>query len=317
MKKLFFLRQFFQNICKLRSLFLVCGLLLFIDVFGQTDTLSFLHISDTHLMFHLDSYHPGTALLRAHFAKGVEPFRNFLQTVPAATNSKMVVITGDMLDLYETDTPNGDMLAFQLQQYARIPEVSQIPVFCTLGNHDITTYGWKDERWYWNMDNAGKARAEWIRNVPCFTNGTWYSHVYNVGQTGYRLIILDNSYAEGSERPYCGEEQLQWLKVQLQQSPEEAKIVFMHIPFSRDFNPHLTRNALYDLLAQYPCVKLLLVGHNHENVINRYDGAGFVQVQTGAFGYDVTNWRLIKLTADNIIVSTAGTKQQELIIPIK
>ena len=316
MKKLFFLKEIFKSI---RSLCFVSGLLLFMDVYGQTDTISFLHITDTHLIFHLDLYHQGTVLRRNHFGKGITPFVNFLQTVPAATDSKMVVITGDVTDFYESDRHNGDMFALQIQQFARIPEVSQIPVFCTLGNHDVASYGWKNENWYSTQSNAGKARAEWIRNVPCFADGTWYSHIYKIGQTGYRFIFLDNAYTvpEREKMPYICYEQLHWLKDQLEQSPDEVKIVCMHIPFSKELISDPNRNNLYALLAQHQGVKLVLAGHRHENVINSFDGTGFIQVETAAFGYGVANWRLIKLTADKIIVSSAGTKQKELIIPIR
>lgn len=307
---------------RIRILCIISGLVLFAKLFGQTDTMSFLHITDTHLIFHLDFYHQSTATNRSHFGKGVAPFVNFLRTVPAATDSKMVVITGDITDFYEAASRDGDMLGFQLQQYANIPEVSRIPVFCTLGNHDIASYGWKDGKRYSNQNNTGKARAEWIGSVPCFADGTWYSLTCKVGQTEYRFIFLDNAYntlheGENMSRPHLGYEQLHWLKAQLQQSPDDVEIVCMHIPFSKKLTPDPAQNSLYALLAENPSVRLILAGHRHENLISRFNGAGFVQVETCAFGRDPINWRTIKLTADKIIVSAAGTKQTELIITTK
>ena len=305
---------------------IIVGLFLFTDVFGQSDTLSFLHITDTHLIFHYEHFPQGSLRPLNPIAKSVPQFVHFLQTAPIVAESKMIVITGDMIDFYETGDRNNDMFSFQIQQFARIPELSQIPVFSVLGNHDVATYAKNEKNWYQFSDqpdwyasqiNVGKARAEWIRNVPCFADGIWYSHIYSVGQTRYRFIFLDNSTGP-SNTPYLGNEQLDWLKDQLEQSPDEVKILLMHKPFSTELISDPADNLFYALLAQHPSVKLIVAGDEHRNVINTFDGTGLIQVETASFGYDgADNWRLIKLTADKIIISSAGTKQTEYIIPIK
>ena len=319
----------FTLLYRVTGWYLFFGLLSLTDVYGQLDTLSFLHITDTHLLFHADHFPPGSIPQINHKSKSVKQFIHFIQTAPVATDSKMVVITGDMIDFYETGDRKNDMFSLQIQQYANIPEISQIPVFCALGNHDIVTLAKNETKWVyqltghpgWNFsqNNAGKARAEWIRNVPCFAYGTWYSLVYKVGQTGYRFIFLDNAY--NCEIlplcPFIGYEQQHWLRDILEQSPDEVKIICMHIPFSTEWTSDPTRNALYVLLSQYPSVKLVLAGDTHKNVINKFDGTGFIQVETAAFVSDAANWRLVKLTADKIIVSSTGTKQEELIIPVR
>ena len=305
---------------------LIVGLFLLTDVYGQTDTLSFLHLTDTHLIFHYDHFPQGALRPLNPIAKSVEQFVHFFQTDPIVADSKMVMITGDMIDFYETGDRKKDMFSFQIQQFASIPEISQIPVFCVLGNHDVATYAINEKNWYQFVDepdwfasqiNVGKARAEWIRNVPCFADGIWYNHVYHIGQTVYRFIFLDNSTGP-SKSPYLGNEQLDWLKDQLEQSPDEVKILFMHKPFSTELITDPAGNLFYALLTQHPSVKLIVAGDEHRNVIDKFDGTGFIQVETASFGYDgAGSWRLIRLTADKIIVSSAGTKQTELSIPIK
>lgn len=55
---------------------------IFVFLFGtstllaQPDTLSFLHISDIHLIFDLEKFQPNLAETRKHYANGVEPFKN-------------------------------------------------------------------------------------------------------------------------------------------------------------------------------------------------------------------------------------------------
>jgi hypothetical protein len=45
-----------------------------------------------------------------------------------------------------------------------------------------------------NQFHAEWARAAWIRNTPCFKNGTYYSRVLKIDTTVFRLIFLDNGY---------------------------------------------------------------------------------------------------------------------------
>lgn len=306
---------------KLAGLFF--GMLIAGTVFSQ-DTLSFLHVTDLHLIFNPERYQENLAQSRKHYAAGVEPFAQFLKTMPEKTNSSMVIATGDLLDSYETEAKSGEMLRFQASQSLRVLKKSKASVFLTLGNHDLTSYSWKNNARVSKQDNAGAARARWIREVLHFNDGTYYSHTVKVGTTNYRLIFLDNSFNrfhpdEKVEIPYLDKPQLHWLRAQLQDSPDDVEIILMHIPMKVEPGESAPLCELYPVLANNPSAKLILAGHNHKNVVKDFisgENGKIVQVQTGAFAQDTKNWRQIRLTENNILISVPGDVKTEVTIPV-
>ncbi|MDX9881660.1 MAG: metallophosphoesterase [Prolixibacteraceae bacterium] len=302
---------------------LFAGILIAGTVFSQ-DTLSFLHVTDLHLIFNPERYQENLAQSRKHYAAGVEPFAQFLKTMPEKTNSNMVIATGDLFDSYETEAKSGEMLRFQASQFLGVLKKSKVPVFLTLGNHDLTSYSWKNNVRVSKQDNAGAARARWIRDVPHFNDGTYYSHTVKVGATNYRLIFLDNSFyrfhpEEKVEIPYLDKVQLHWLKAQLQESPDDVEIIMMHIPMKAATGELAPSCGLYPVLAKNPSAKLILAGHHHKNTIQDFpsgENKKMLQVQTGAFAQDTKNWRLIRLTENSILVSVPGDVKTEVNIPV-
>ncbi|MFA5246180.1 MAG: metallophosphoesterase, partial [Pedobacter sp.] len=162
------------------------------------------------------------------------------------------------------------------------------------------------------------------RNFACFKDGTYYSKTYQVGKTTFRLIFLDDIFfsfrpEENMKNPYMDKFQLCWLRDQLHESGNDIEIILMHIPFT-DFGQQEPSNELYSMLEANPSVKLILAGHQHKNIVEKYPSEGdnrIVQVQTGAFAGDINNWRQIKLTEDQILVSFPGKTENELTIPVK
>jgi DNA repair exonuclease SbcCD nuclease subunit len=303
---------------------LLVGILFAGTGFSQ-DTLSFLHVTDLHLIFNPERYEENLAQSRKHYADGIVPFVQFLKTMPQKTKSSMVVVTGDLLDSYETESKSGEMLQFQANRFIRILKKSKVPVFLTLGNHDITSYSWENNARISRQDDAGTARTRWIRNISYFNDGTWYSHTVKVGKTNYRLIFLDNSYnrfysEEKVEIPYLDMPQLHWLRAQLQESPDDVELIIMHIPMKATPGDPAPSCMLYPVLADNPSAKLILAGHAHKNTVNNFssgENGKMVQVQTGAFAQNPENWRLIRLTEENILVSLPGKTENELIISVK
>ncbi len=314
MKRLF-------NICLCILLFSVSAL----SSIAQPDTLSFLHITDLHLIFNLDAYQQDLAQSRKHFGQGEVPLKQFLKTMPRKTNSNQVIATGDLVDFYEGEARNGGMLDLQVEHFSRLIRACKVPVLLTLGNHDISAYKWKDTLRIATQTVAGQARAAWIHSVPCFRDGTYYSRIFEVKGRTYRLIFLDNGYntvlrGEQGVLPYIDKAQLHWLKDQFLQSPDDVEIVLMHLPLTSANSPTGFPSELYALLSKNPSAKLILSGHNHKNAIQRFASLNdqkIVQVQTGSFGQSPMNWRLIKLTKDQILISFPGKTDTELMIPVK
>jgi 3',5'-cyclic AMP phosphodiesterase CpdA len=314
-----------KQLIHFRSMGLIIGLLLCGNVFAQQDTLSFLHISDLHLIFNLDSYQPDLAQNRKQYEQGIAPLKQFLQTMPWKTKSNMVIATGDLVDFYEGETPDGGMLDFQAEQFSRLISDCPVPVLLTLGNHDIVAYSWADNQRASTQNVAGEAHAAWTRNVPCFRNGTYYCRIFDVSGTTYRLIFLENGYytvhqGENIVLPYIERQQLHWLEDQLQQSPDDVEIVFMHLPVTATVAQPMPASELYSFLAKNSSAKLILAGHNHKNAIQSFTSGTdrkITQVQTGAFAQSQDNWRLIKLTKDQILVSFPGKTEIEFKLAVK
>lgn len=301
------------------------GMFLSGGITAQPDTLSFLHITDTHIIFNIDFYHPEIADGRDHYSRGIEPLKDLLFTSSEKMNCDFITITGDLIDFFEAEISDEKMLDFQVEQFSRLINGSFVPVFATLGNHDIAAYSWTDGDRGSTQDIAERAKANWIRNVSCFKNGTYYSRVYEVGDKIYRLIFLDDGFnnfqaEENVEVPFIDKPQIHWLEAQLQQSADDIEIIFIHIPIVPANSPEEPSCELYSVLAKYPSSRMILAGHNHKNAIRDFYSPGnnrITQVQTDAFSRSADNWRIIRLTENKILVSFPGRIDSEIEISIK
>lgn len=295
---------------------------------AQKDTLSFLHITDLHTMFNLENYDPEVVKHR-EYTRGYKQansfFTQFMQTVPEKTKSDLVIATGDLIDFFDAKTPGGKTLEYQLEQFARFLDEFHFPLYLTIGNHDLFSFNWGNDRVIPNQNQTGRAKAAWIRNFDCFRNGTYYSRTFEVGKTMYRLIFLDNGFyqfrkEENIVNPYLDKPQLHWLRAELNESEDDIEIILMHIPFTETSALPESKNELYAELAQHPSVKLIFAGHHHKGAVTRFALEGnheLVQVGSDALVSSPENWRLVRLTENNILVSVTGKTENELIVPIK
>ncbi len=308
----------------------------------ESDTLTFIQISDPHIC-HLDGYHPSFVKMRQHYGNNSEPFLLFLQTVLKKNKANHLIITGDNIDYYEAESEQGDMLDTQIEKYAHLLARCEIPVYLTLGNHDIASY-WINADSVFSKGvhqlNSERARATWIRNIPCFKNGTYYSHVLQVDTRTFRLIFLDNGYYSNEKRtesllPFViDQSQLEWLDDQLKTSTCDVEIIFMHMPLpfgtEKDHRNFMAPLAIYSsktrfhnlasVLEKNSSTCLIMAGHEHCNAINTYilpNGNKLTQVITDAFGRDHDNWRMIKITSKEIIIFFPGSCKIECLIPLK
>jgi 3',5'-cyclic AMP phosphodiesterase CpdA len=317
---------------------LILSLLCFSTGFGQSssDTLKILHISDTHLC-NLDNYQAKFIKARNHYGNGAKTLNTFFNTIPQSQKADAVILTGDIIDFYEAKTPGGDFLATQIEQFYPLFNLCPIPIYMTLGNHDINSY-WVNEidttKEYSQFQlHANKARATWVRNIPCFQNGTYYSRNFRVGTTKYRFIFLDNGYSlhDGAKR--IDKSQLDWLIYQIKDAGNQPIVIFMHIylPIGDKngdgiyFKPNdpswpdaeSCSKGLLKVLNENAAIKAIFVGHGHKNVIEQIDfpsGHKIVQCETGGFSGDSNNWRLIKFTENKILISKSGNSQPAMVV---
>lgn len=313
---------------KLKAALLIFSIGIAFTIQAQKDTLSFLHITDMHLMFNLENYDTDIVHHREHI-RGYEGankrFDHFMQTAPGKTGSDMIIATGDMIDFFSSTTAQGETLEYQIEQFARLLDNYRQPILLTLGNHDIFSYIWGKNKVIPDQLQTGRARATWIRNFDCFRDGTYYSRTFEVGETKYRLIFLDNSFYrfkknENMVNPYIDKPQLHWLKDQLNKSENETTIILMHLQLTDESVLPESNNELYAALADASSVKLILAGHLHKGFIKKFpigNDHEIIQVGTNALVNDANNWRLINLSEDSILVSSIGSIDNEIVIPVK
>ena len=202
------------------------------------DTITFIHISDPHIC-NLNGYHPFFIEKRKHFGNNTLRLTEFLKTMPEKYNCDFLTISGDNIDYFEAQTEKSGMLGTQTEQFARLLDYCNVPVYLTLGNHDIASYFVSPSLEYTNNQlSSARARAAWIKNVNSFKDGTYYSRILKIDTTTFRFIFLDNGYYRTKELsdpalPFLMDQsQLLWLDDQLKASDSDIEIIFMHIPIS-------------------------------------------------------------------------------------
>jgi len=297
-------------------------------VHAQKDTLSFLHITDMHLLFNLENYDPDIVhhrVVTRNYKEANNTFEQFMERIPDKTGSDMIIATGDMIDFHDSPTTEGNVVANQVELFARFIERYHEPFYMILGNHDTFSYQWGKNKVIPDQLKQGAARAAWIRNFDCFRDGSYYSRTYEVGATTYRLIFLDNSFyrfrkEEMMVNPYIDKPQLHWLQAELAASDDDVEIILMHIPFTEASALPASNNELYAALSSVPSVRMIFAGHFHKGAMIRFPTAEkreIVQVGTDALVSGADRWRLVRLTEEQIMVSTMGTTESELVIPAK
>jgi 3',5'-cyclic AMP phosphodiesterase CpdA len=304
----------------------------------RADTMTFLHTSDLHVLYNLDECHP--ALPMKHFVVrgGTDSVKQFFSSIPRQVKADAVVITGDLLDLFEGETKSHALLANQVEQFRLLCDRCPVPLYLTLGNHDLTTYVVHDadSSIVESQTSADRARASWIRNIPCFYEGTYYTRSVPVGRTKYHLVFLDNGYSLHDGGRVIDKTQLDWLQEQVSLAGTEPIILFFHIYFSvGDINGDgifFKENGRLDWPSEKQCsegflkilnekknIKAMFVGHGHSNIFEgiRFPrGHTIYQIETGSVSEGSANWRLFQLTEKEIIVAHPGSRKTELTIEL-
>lgn len=178
----------------------------------------------------------------------------YLQDVHQYINKQ---VKNDELFILDCGDIVGNTPSF-FSKYIEASDVIDIPVYRTIGNHDME-YGVR------SYEHSYKTFEDYFGPI-------YYS--FNRGKAHY--IVLNNNYYINRNYRYIGyidERTLQWLEKDLEFVPKDHLVfVSMHIPSSStkelQFNallPDETSNAasLYDILKGYDAH--LLTGHSHYN----------------------------------------------------
>lgn len=150
-----------------------------------------------------------------------------------------VINVGDIVEGYTADT-----LRMHAQWDSVLATVGTLscPFYFTPGNHDI--------------------QNENDRNI--FINRTGHKRYYSFDYDKNHLIVLDNSMMYWSQPQEMDEEQIKWLRDDLENNKDAENIfVFFHIPTFLYALQDETADPLMDLFEKYR-VRFVFAGHHHE-----------------------------------------------------
>jgi 3',5'-cyclic AMP phosphodiesterase CpdA len=323
---------------------LVCALTLFTVLAVSTvlcqdaGTLNILHTSDIHIVYNLDEFHPVLAAKRAVVRNTIDSLEAFFSSVPKQVKADAVIITGDMLDIYAGESKSHKLLAGQIEQFRSLYDECPVPLYLTLGNHDLSRYTVNEatSTVVVSQTDAGQARAAWIRTIPCFNNGTYYEKIFKVGATNYHFIFLENGYSLHDGGRVIDKGQLDWLQERMSNAGGDPVVLFFHIYFSvGDLNgdgiffkengpldwpsEKLCSEGLLKVLNENKNIKAMVVGHGHSSVTEKIrfpGGHSIYQIETGSATEGLSNWRLFQFTENKITVSQPGGKKTEINIEV-
>ena len=303
----------------------------------KSDTLRFLHTSDPHTIFYPDEFHPVLSSPKVVNRNAGDSLIRFFNTITKQLNADAVVITGDLIYFYEGLTKSKTYLAGQVEQFKFLYDQCPVPLYLTLGNHDVSRYNINEAQTLKASYQyiADRARACWIRNIPCFYNGVYYSKEFRVGKVNYHFIFLDNGFSVDGGR-VIEKSQLDWFREEMKNTGKDPVILFFHsyftlgdnnddgIYFGRDKsakwpNEKQCSEGFLKILNESKNIKALIVGHGHSNIfekINFPGGNDIYQIETGSVTEKAVNWRLLQFTDNQIVISKPGSRKTEVRISL-
>lgn len=212
-----------------------------------------------------------------HFSKEKQIYNRF----PSLSKEKMkaaveewkrqkvsfVVCLGDLINSVD----NLEEDAQHAREISRILRTAEVPVFCTMGNHDI----------------EGLSREQ-------FTAMTGFqAPPFSLSVSGYKLIFLDANYGQdGSDYEQRMDwtdsavplSQCLWLQKELQDSSEPA-LIFVHQNLDSRLkegkeDPHVIKNAdeVRKILESSGKVKAVFQGHFHKGYKQELSGIPYITV---------------------------------------
>ncbi|MCU0226858.1 MAG: metallophosphoesterase [Bryobacterales bacterium] len=289
---------------------------------ADQESVAFIHLTDPHVIYP-PGVHPRLLEMRKMFASTIATLPQDLDRIQRDGLGSFAFITGDLIDVYSFLAADGGIVDNQVEAFSRIVNNAPLPVYCTLGNHDVQHYGVYQDRLLADQSVVGPARAAWIRQLPCFQSGVYYAMHRTVGGVTYRIVALDNgfyghqpSYLPKREAAYTfGRGQLDWLRRICADDPAEPLVLGIHIPPTGVMLEELT-----GALGKRTAPTVMLVGHLH----NRQDvteiktaDLTLYRVDTPGYCNSRDHWRQVRLLADRIQVGAVGKPGEvQLTIPL-
>ncbi len=219
------------------------------------NTLKFAQVSDVHFLA------DGSNTTFKMIGESPRLLDDAVAQINEQSDIDFVMFTGDQIDK-----------SFEKELKAFLPHVEKLnaPWYIAFGNHDRCIGGYLNTLVYLEM----------VRNSnPDFKfKKAYYSFE---PKKNYKVIVLDNIITdEITSNGYIDEDQLKWLKKELDGSKNDTVLIFMHVPVVEPFaSPnHKMRNGvvLKQLIESYKNPIGVFQGHYHATKITQHDNVLYV-----------------------------------------
>ena len=184
-----------------------------------------------------------------------------IKQINEQTDIDFVMFTGDLIDK-----------SFEKELKAVLPHLENLnaPWYFAFGNHDRCVGGYLTTLVYLDMIRNSNSNFKFKR--------AYYSFV---PKKNYKVIVLDDIITnEITSNGYIDEEQMKWLKKELDSSKNDVVLIYMHVPIIEPFaSPnHKLKNAyaVKQLIEGYKNPIGVFQGHYHAAKITQHDNVLYV-----------------------------------------
>jgi 3',5'-cyclic AMP phosphodiesterase CpdA len=278
------------------TLGLTACMVLGLQAYSGADNLRFAQVSDVHFLAN------GSNTTFKMIGESPRLLDDAIDQINEYNDIDFVMFTGDLIDK-----------SFEKELSAVLPHLEKLntPWYFAFGNHDRCVGGYLTTLVYLDM----------LRNAnPNFKfKKAYYSFE---PKKNYKVIVLDNIITdEITSNGYIDDEQMKWLKKELDGAKNDTVLIFMHVPVVEPFaSPnHKLRNAtaLKQLLESYKNPIGVFQGHYHATKITQHENILYVSTPAlvsypNAFRIvNVTNYK-DKVTFDFTWKETRETTVQKM-----
>lgn len=237
------------------TLCLTAGMLWGLQAYSGATSLKFVQLSDVHFLEN------GSNTTFKMIGESPRLLDDAVSQINEHGDLDFVMITGDLIDK-----------PFEKELRAVLPHVEKInaPWYFAFGNHDRCVGGYLNTLVYLQMLRSANKNFTFKKAYYSFTP-----------KKNYKVIVLDDIITnEITSNGYIDEEQLKWLKKELDRSKNDTVLIFMHVPLVEPFaSPnHRLRNAstVMSLIESYKNPIGVFQGHYHAAKVVQHDNVLYV-----------------------------------------
>lgn len=234
---------------------LTIGMLWGLQACSHSTSLKFVQLSDIHF---LENGQNTTFKMTGASSQLLD---DAVEQINEEQEIDFVMLTGDIIDK-----------PFEKELRAFLPHIENLkyPWYFAFGNHDRCVGGYLTTSVY--MDMVKKSNKNYNFNKP------YYAFT---PKKGYRVIVLDNIITDKvTTQGYLGEEQVLWLKKELDKSKRDTVLIFMHVPLIEPFTSpnHRLKNAVQvmSIIENYKNPIGVFQGHYHATRVVQHDNVLYV-----------------------------------------